>query len=125
MPYRLIIIDDDRFIRDVSEVTLRKAAGWTAATAASGREGIDLAKREPPDAILLDISMPGMDGFSVFQELQTDSTTQSIPVILMTAKALPDDFQQFTEMGFAGVVLKPFDPLTVCHQIADLLDWTI
>jgi CheY-like chemotaxis protein len=125
MPYRLIIIDDDRFIRDVSEVTLRKAAGWTAATAASGREGIDLAKREPPDAILLDISMPGMDGFSVFQELQADPTTQSIPVILMTAKALPDDFQQFTEMGFAGVVLKPFDPLTVCRQIADLLGWTI
>lgn len=121
MAKRLLIIDDDRFIRDVAEVTLRKAGGWLVTTAASGAVGIAQAQQGACDAILLDISMPGMDGFAVFEQLRADPKT--IPVILMTAKALPADLQQFTEMGFAGVIVKPFDPLAVCGQITDLLGW--
>jgi CheY-like chemotaxis protein len=128
MAKRLLIVDDDPFIRDVAQVTLRKSAGWVSLTAASGREALErvqseIAKCEALDAILLDISMPGMDGFSVFEQLQADATTQSIPVILLTAKALPDNLQPFSEMGFAGVIVKPFDPLTVCRQIAEILNW--
>lgn len=123
MSKRLLIIDDDSFIRDVAQVTLRKSAGWTSITVASGSEALEKVKSEVLDAILLDISMPGMDGFKVFEQLQADLATQSIPVILLTAKALPNDLQQFTEMGFAGVIVKPFDPLTVCHQIAEMLGW--
>jgi CheY-like chemotaxis protein len=128
MTKRLLIVDDDSFIRDVAQVTLRKTAGWATITAASGREALETVKQEQAngealDAILLDISMPGMDGFSVFEQLQADPATQPIPVILLTAKALPDDLQQFTEMGFAGVIVKPFDPLTICRQIAEILGW--
>lgn len=127
MTRRLLIVDDDSFIRDVAQVTLRKSAGWRSITAASGIEALEKVKgaasHEALDAILLDISMPGMDGFSVFEKLQADPATQPIPVILLTAKALPDDLQQFAEMGFAGVIAKPFDPLTVCRQIAEILGW--
>lgn len=119
----LLIIDDDCYIRDVIQVVLRKIAGWSAIAAASGPEGLEQAKREVVDAILLDISIPGMDGFSVFEQLQADPVTRSIPVILLTAKAIPEDSTQFTQMGFAGVIVKPFDPLTVSHQIVELLGW--
>lgn len=128
MTKRLLIVDDDGFIRDVAQVTLRKTAGWVSITAISGMEALEKVRGEKArdaalDAILLDISMPGMDGFSVFEALQSDPETQSIPVILLTAKALPEDLQQFTEMGFAGVLVKPFDPLTICRQIAEILGW--
>jgi CheY-like chemotaxis protein len=125
MSKHLLIIDDDRFIRDVAQVTLRKTAGWVATTAASGIEGLDQAKNGGFDAILLDISMPGIDGFSVFEQLQADGATRSIPVILMTAKALPEKLDQLTDMGFAGVVIKPFDPLTIGRQIAAMLNWPL
>jgi len=128
MTKHLLIVDDDSFIRDVAQVTLRKYAGWVSITAASGTEALEKvksekAKNEVLDAILLDISMPVMDGFSVFEHLQADPISQSIPVILLTAKALPDDLQQFTEMGFAGVIMKPFNPLTICRQITEILGW--
>ncbi|TVQ06520.1 MAG: response regulator [Leptolyngbya sp. DLM2.Bin27] len=125
MTKHLLIIDDDCFIRDVAQVTLRKAAGWQVTTAASGAEGIAQAQQGAFDAILLDISMPGMDGFTVFERLKADAVTQAMPVILMTARTLPSDLQQFTTMGFAGVIVKPFNPLTVGGQIADFLGWPV
>lgn len=124
MTRRILIIDDDTFIRDVTQVTLSKVAGWSAITAGSGVEGLEQAKHSDLDAILLDVSMPGMDGFSVFEQLQADAKTRSIPVILLTAKAISADTTPLTRMGLAGVIVKPFDPFKVCHQIAELLNWT-
>lgn len=123
MTRRILIIDDDPFIRDVTQVTLSKVAGWSATTAGSGLEGLEQAKQGDLDAILLDVSMPGMDGFSVFEQLQADPETRSIPVILLTAKSIPADTTPLLKMGLAGVIVKPFDPLAVCHQIAELLSW--
>ncbi|WP_088888812.1 response regulator [Leptolyngbya ohadii] len=125
MTRRILIIDDDTFIRDVTQVTLSKVAGWSAITAGSGLEGLEQAKQNNLDAILLDVSMPGMDGFAVFEELQADPKTRSIPVILLTAKAIPADTTPLTQMGLAGVIVKPFDPLEVCHQISKLLHWEV
>jgi len=123
MTKRILLIDDDPDIRLVAQLVLRKVGGWDILLAASGAEGAAIARVEQPDAILLDISMPEMDGFSVFNQLQADSVTQSIPVILLTAKVLPSDRRRFAEMGVAGMISKPFDPATICLQVSSFLNW--
>jgi CheY-like chemotaxis protein len=123
MTKRILLIDDDPDIRLVAQLVLHKVGGWDVLLAASGAEGAAIARVEQPDAILLDISMPEMDGFSVFKQLQADSVTQSIPVILLTAKVLPSDRRRFAEMGVAGMISKPFDPATICLQISSFLNW--
>lgn len=125
MSPKILLIDDDPEIQDVTQVTIRKIAGWSVITAMTGTEGISKAKTEAPDAIILDISMPDLDGFQVFERLQSDPLTRSIPVVLLTAKALPSDRRRFATMGVSGVITKPFDPVAICHQVARFLGWTV
>lgn len=123
MTRRILIIDDDDDIRVVVQLALQKFCGWSAIAAETGRLGIEQARLNELDVILLDVSMPDMDGFVVFQQLQTDPNTRSIPVILLTAKVLTIDRQQFATMPVAGVITKPFDPVTIGTQITRLLRW--
>lgn len=125
MNKRILVIDDEERIREIVRACLEDLGGWETVTAQSGNEGLHLAKAESLDAILLDVSMPDMDGFVLFETLQANPVTSSIPVILLTAKVLPDDRARFETMGVAGVIAKPFDPLTISTQIAKLLGWTI
>ncbi len=123
MTKRILVVDDDPDIRDVAQLALRKFAHWEVAAAPSGQEGLNLAKGAPPDAILLDVSMPDMDGISVFEQLQSNPATRPIPVVLLTAKVLPSDRQRFAALGVAGVITKPFDPVTLSAQVTKLLGW--
>lgn len=123
MTKHLLVIDDEQDIRDVVQVSLEEFAGWQVETANSGTEGLRKVKTGKWDAILLDVSMPDMDGFSVFEQLQADSATRTIPVVLLTAKVLPSDRRRFTDMGVTGVITKPFNPVTVWHQVAEILNW--
>jgi CheY-like chemotaxis protein len=77
-----------------------------------------------PDAILLDVMMPDMDGPSALAKLHEDARTQEIPVVFLTAKAHPAEQQRLGTLGAAGVLTKPFDPLTLSNQIARALGWT-
>lgn len=122
---RILVIDDEESIRELVQACLEDLGSWEAKTAGSGREGLLQANTGLFDAILLDVSMPEMDGFACFQTLQDNPATQSIPVILLTAKVLPDDRTQFAQMGVAGVILKPFNPVTLCQQIAEILGWSL
>lgn len=123
MSKHLLVIDDEQDIRDVVQVSLEEFAGWQVETADSGQEGLRKVKTRKWDAILLDVSMPDMDGFSVFEQLQANSATRTIPVVLLTAKVLPSDRRRFTEMGVTGVITKPFNPVTVWNQVAEILNW--
>ena len=78
---------------------------------------------EQPSAILLDVSMPGMDGFAVCEILQSDPITRSIPVILLTAKVLPSDRAKFAQMAVAGVITKPIQPITLTEEVPEILAW--
>lgn len=124
MVKRVLVVDDEERIREVVRSCLEDLGGWEALTAQSGVEGLAQAQTEPLDAILLDISMPDMDGFAFLQKLQENSQTQDIPTILLTAKVLSSDWAQFTQMGVAGVIAKPFNPVTICTQIAQILGWS-
>lgn len=121
MSKRILVIDDEEAIRLLTQVTLETVANWKVLTAASGQEGIAIAQAEQPDAILLDIMMPGLDGRATFRQLQTNSLTLHIPTILLTAKARDQERQEFMNLGVAGVILKPFEPVELANQIQAIL----
>ncbi|XZO02762.1 MAG: response regulator [Microcoleus sp.] len=95
MTKHILVIDDEADIRDVIQMSLEGFGGWQVMKAESGCKGLLTAKAEPFDAILLDISMPEMDGFECFEQLQADLKTQMIPVVLLTAKALASDRRRY------------------------------
>jgi CheY-like chemotaxis protein len=120
---RVLIVDDEDDIREVAALSLEATAGWEILTASSGRKGIETAAREQPDAILMDVMMPGMDGPTTFKQLQQNAATSHIPVVLLTAKVQGVDQRRFAGLGVAGILFKPFDPLTLAEQISVALGW--
>ena len=123
MGRRILLIDDEVDIHRITQVGLMMEAGWELLTAQSGEEGIDMAASEQPDAILLDVMMPGRDRVATLKLLQESSQTQTIPVIFMTAKAQSADRRQLYKLGAQGVITKPFDPMTLASQISGFLGW--
>jgi CheY-like chemotaxis protein len=123
MTRHLLLIDDEDDIREVAGLSLEMTQGWTVTTANGGAAGVILAKARVPDAILLDVMMPEMDGPSTFRALQLPEATRTIPVIFLTAKVQAADRQKFMEIGVQGIIAKPFDPLTLGQQIRETLGW--
>ena len=121
---RILIIDDEDDIREVAALSLESVAGWSVLTACSGAEGIRAAHSEQPDAILMDVMMPSMDGPTTFREMQRSPEIANIPVVLLTAKVQGVDQRRFAGLGVAGVLFKPFDPLTLAEQMATTLGWS-
>jgi len=121
---RILIIDDEEDIREVAALSLEATAGWQVATAGSGAEGIEFAIGQQPDAILMDVMMPGGDGPSTFRKMQGISSIARIPVLLLTAKVQGVDKRRFADLGVAGVLFKPFDPMTLAEQIVEALRWS-
>ncbi|MBN3895650.1 MAG: response regulator [Nostoc sp. NOS(2021)] len=119
----VLIVDDEERIRELVQACLEDLGGWDTLTAASGSEGLKIAQTEPIDAILLDVSMPDMDGFAVYEKLQANSATQPIPVILLTAKVQGSDRARFAQMGIAGIITKPFEPTSICEEVTKILRW--
>uniref|UniRef100_E6PZM5 Response regulator receiver protein n=1 Tax=mine drainage metagenome TaxID=410659 RepID=E6PZM5_9ZZZZ len=123
MSRRILIIDDEDDIRQVAALSLETVAGWDIIVASTGAQGIQRALENLPDAILLDVMMPGMDGPTTFRELQKNPVTAKIPVILLTAKVQSADQRRFADLGVRAVLTKPFDPLTLSSQIERILGW--
>lgn len=121
---RILIVDDEEDIREVAQLTLEAVGGWEVLTAASGNEALAKAVSEQPDAILLDIMMPDIDGLTTFQQLQANPVTQHIPVILLTAKVQAADRKRFAEIGITAMIAKPFDPMMLPDLVADALGWS-
>lgn len=119
----ILLIDDEEAIREVVQMGIEIEAGWQVAIASNGAEGITLAQAQKPDAILLDVMMPDMDGISTLSQLKANQKTQSIPVIFFTAKTQPADKKQFQSLGIVGVITKPFNSMTLASRIAKILEW--
>lgn len=116
------MIDDDDDIRAVARASLERIGGYGVVTAGDGASGVDTAARERPDAILLDVMMPGMDGPSTLAELRARDLGH-VPVILLTAKTQAADRRSFAELDVAGVIVKPFDPMQLPAALAERLGW--
>ncbi len=122
---QVLIVDDEPDIREVAQLSLELGAVWTVWTAASGEEGVRKAREQQPDAILLDVMMPGMDGPATVRALRSDPAAAGIPVVLLTAKLQPSDRERFATLGVAGVIGKPFDPVALPGQVAETLEWPL
>ncbi|ABA22036.1 Response regulator receiver domain protein (CheY) [Trichormus variabilis ATCC 29413] len=120
---RILIIDDEYDIRAVAELAFKAVGGWQVSTAASGSEGVAKAAAEQPDVILLDVMMPDIDGIATFQALQANPVTQSIPVILLTAKTQTAEQRGFAELGVQAIITKPFKVMKLPAQVAAALNW--
>ncbi|MBV8545182.1 MAG: response regulator [Acidobacteria bacterium] len=120
-PKQILIIDDENDIQEVTRLSLQLTESWTVIGANSGAAGALLALSECPDAILLDVMMPDMDGPSTLRVLQQQKST--IPVIFLTAKVQLADREKYMQLGVRGIISKPFDPLTLGQQIREMLAW--
>jgi CheY-like chemotaxis protein len=121
--HRILIIDDEDDIREVAALSLESVAGWEVIMASSGAQGLVRAAEYLPDAILLDVMMPGMDGPTTFRELRKNPRTARIPVLLLTAKVQSTDQRRFADLGVEAVLFKPFDPMTLSAEICTILGW--
>lgn len=122
---RILLIDDETDIQTVAKIGLTLNTDWIVTTANSGETGLEVAIATLPDAILLDVAMPGMDGLATLEALQKDNLTAHIPIIFLTAKAQASDRRRLYDAGASGVITKPFDPTTLASQIAGFLAWTL
>jgi CheY-like chemotaxis protein len=125
MSKRILFIDNELYIQEITQISLETIAGWKVFTAGSGCEGLVIAETEQPDAILLDVMMPDMDGLMRFQKLQENPATQNIPVILMTAKIQTSDRLRYADLGLKAAIAKPFNPLGLANEIAQALGWEL
>ncbi|MGL5065085.1 MAG: response regulator [Microcoleus sp.] len=121
----VLVIDDEKNLCSVIQACLENLGGWRVLVARKAREGLLLAETQLPDAILLDVMMPDMDGVALFNALQSCMTTRGIPVIFLTAKVQAFDLSEFSQLGVAGIIAKPFDPLMLAQQVADILGWPL
>jgi CheY-like chemotaxis protein len=119
---KALVIDDEEDVRFVAQMSLGRVGKMNVVVASGGEEGLALAKAELPDFILLDMMMPGMDGAATFRALHADAATAAIPVVFLTAKAMAADVQRLIDLGAKGVVLKPFNPMTLAREITAILD---
>lgn len=122
-PRHLLLVDDDADIREVARAGLEALAGWRVSVADSGGEALSAVAADPPDAILLDVMMPGLDGPATLERLKADESTSAIPVILLTAKVQPAELRRFSTLGVADVIAKPFDPMTLHERVERALGW--
>ncbi len=116
---RVVVIDDDPDLRQLLKLTLEFTSGWRVDVAAGGEDGIALVKSVRPDAVVVDLMMPGMDGYEVSRRLTADPATATIPVVLLTARKEIDD-QRMRDAGAAGVLFKPFEPEQLGPRIVAL-----
>jgi DNA-binding response OmpR family regulator len=120
MGERVLVIDDEPPIRLLCRVNL-EAEGMQVLEAADGIGGVQLARAEEPDVILLDVMMPGLDGWRVAEELLEDDRTRLIPIIFLTARAELRDRARGLDLGGVDYVTKPFNPVDLAPLIRDLL----
>ena len=114
---RLLVVEDDKDVRTIARRALTLSGTLTVELCASGQEALDRAPSFRPDLILLDVMMPGMDGPSTLRALRERPETRGIPVVLLTAKVLPDEVDQYRSLGVLGVIKKPFEVVTLPDQI--------
>ncbi|KST65868.1 response regulator [Mastigocoleus testarum] len=119
---RILIIDDEEDIREIARLCFETVGGWQVSTAESGSEGLIYAESKQPDAILLDMMMPEMDGLNTLVRLRANQLTMKIPVIFITAKYNLLEPGKFAQLEVTGIIPKPFEPMTLAQKVENLLN---
>jgi len=119
----VVVVDDEDDIREIAVLALETVQGWTVHAVGSGSEAPDVVARTRPDAVLLDVMMPGSDGPATLAELHRRDDTRDVPVVFLTAKTQAREVEELRAMGAVGVLAKPFDPMTLGAELEALLGW--
>lgn len=120
MSLRVLLAEDDLDIQLVARVALKRA-GFTVSVVGNGAAAIEAVKRDPPDVVLLDWMMPGVDGLEACRQLKADAATRHLPVIFLTAKTQEAEIQRGLGLGAVGYITKPFDALTLGDRVKALI----
>ena len=122
MTPRLLLVEDDESIRAVARMSLERIGGWSVTDARSGEDALRvLAAGESFAAVVMDVMMPGLDGTTTLRRLRDDGLLADTPVVFLTAKTQRVERERLNALGAAGVIAKPFDPLTLAGQLDELL----
>lgn len=117
---RILYVEDDDDIREVTEMALTLVAGFSVCACSSGAEAVKVATSFMPDMIVLDVMMPIMDGPATMASLRTERILASTPVVFLTAKVTRAAIEEYESLGVAGIIRKPFNPLTIGSQLEDI-----
>lgn len=123
MPSKILVCDDERHIVRLIQVNLERQ-GYHVVTAYDGKEGLEKVKSEKPDLMVLDVMMPYMDGFEVLKNLRREQDTESLPVIMLTAKAQDKDVFEGYHYGADMYLTKPFNPMELVTFVKRILGGT-
>ena len=123
MKRRILVVDDDDAARQAAAYSLEAMAGWDVVQAYCAAQAIESATQHQPDAILLDVMMPAMDGPAMLAKLRAIRATSHIPIVLLTAKVQAVHDGSLSHLPVAAILPKPFDPLRLASQVAQALGW--
>ena len=123
MKRRILVVDDDDAARQAAAYSLETMAGWDVVQAYCAAQAIESATQHQPDAILLDVMMPAMDGPAMLAKLRAIRATSHIPIVLLTAKVQAVHDGSLSHLPVAAILPKPFDPLRLASQVAKALGW--
>lgn len=116
----MLLVDDEPDIRTIGQLSLARVGGWQVHAASSGAEALEALPRFLPDVVLLDVMMPGMDGPTTLARLRELPEGARLPILFMTAKVQRQEVERYLALGAAGVISKPFDPLTLPDEVRRL-----
>jgi DNA-binding response OmpR family regulator len=120
MPNRVVIVDDDKEVQEIVTFALSRS-GFEVAVASNGQQLQDVLATSTPDLIILDVMMPGLDGYQIFGSLRKNAATQHVPIIIMTAHAENIYERISLDLGAAVHITKPFHPLELVGRVQRLL----
>ena len=120
---QLLLIDDNKDNQTLIKTAIETTSNWKVSVAEDGVEGVTIAELERPDAILLDLVMPDLDGFTVYNILKSNLFTSTIPIIFITGVALERVLERLETTSAAGIIIKPFDSINLRSQIAQMCQW--
>lgn len=123
MKRRILVVDDDEDVRRLAVMSLARIGGHDVEAAASGAECLAALTRDVPDVVILDVMMPLMDGPATLETIRSDPGFHALPVVFLTAGVVEADMDRLRRLPVAGVLQKPFDPLTLPGDVAALLGW--
>jgi CheY-like chemotaxis protein len=119
---RIVVAEDEDDIREIASLSL-ELRGWQVTAVDGGEACIAAVLADPPDAVLLDVMMPGLDGPATLAALRAEAAAHDVPIVFLTAKTQAREREHLLALGAVGVLAKPFDPLRLAHDVAEVLGW--
>lgn len=123
MTRRILVVDDDEDVRRLAVMSLARIGGYEVRSVGSGAQCLEELTAQRPDAVVLDVMMPVMDGPATLAAIRDSGATHDLPVVFLTAGIVESDMDRIRSLPVSGVLHKPFDPMTLPSELAELLGW--